>query len=1134
MKTFKFWCLAIFALTLFSACTQKREGKPKVLVFTKTAGFKHGSIPQGVAAIKKLGTENGFAVDTTSQGDQFNEANLSQYASVIFLSTTGNVLDNKQEAAFERYIQAGGSFVGIHAAADTEYDWRWYGKLVGGYFKSHPATQEADFVVKDFNFPATAHFTDSVWHRRDELYNYKLLNPDVNVLVTLDESSYEGGENGDFHPIAWYHEFDGGRAFYTGLGHTDESFSEEPFLKHLLGGIQYAMGENLVLDYKKATTQIPPDGDRFYKTPLVTGVFDEPTEMTILPNLDILVVERKGGVKLYKNGADKIQDAGHLNVYHKTSVPGVNAEEGVMGLQADPNFIDNNWVYVFYSPKDTSVNRLSRFDFRDDKLQMDSEKVILDVWSQRQICCHTGGSIAFGGDGLLYLSTGDNTTPFNEPGVPYVNSGFAPLNDLPGKAQYDARRSSANTNDLRGKILRIKINDDATYTIPEGNLFPEGTAGTRPEIYTMGHRNPYRISVDQKNGHVFWGDVGPDAQKDSLATRGPRGYDEINRATEAGNFGWPLFAGNNTAYRDYDYATGQFGEPFKIDAPINDSANNTGLKELPPAQGAMVWYSYDPSGDFPQIGSGGKNPMAGPVYYADMFPGGSGLPDYYDGKFIAYEWMRGWMMAISFFPNGEFKKMEPFAPNVKVSNLIDMEIGPDGHIYLLEYGSGWFRQNADSGLARLDYEAGNRPPLVGDMTIDHNSGKLPLTVKIAIEAEDREGDALSYSWNLGKAGTVETTEPTLEYTFKEAGEYPISVSVTDPSGESISSVTKMVYAGNSRPTVEIELEGGDRNFFVPGQPIGYKVTVSDPDGENIAPERLYVAVDYLSGMDEASMDMGHQETITELSGEALTRNMDCKACHKKDGASIGPSYLDVSKKYAERADAKSYLSQKIKNGGTGVWGEVMMPAHVDISDKDLNDIVNWILSLGQEANKKTSLPAEGSFIPESVNAGESLVLSATYTDAGAQGVRALTGGTRKVLGSNTLGFGGSIQAQGFSQVNFNNQDLLLIPADTGWFGLTEMALTGITSGYLTAGWMGGIPTDIDFEIRLESPGGQLLGKARLKAQAGDGQNGGAIPFRIKPITDGKPHTLYFLSKASDSEAASSMQAALMAVTFLGK
>ncbi len=681
--------LLLIAIVVISiSCNSKRSDKPRVLVFSKTMGFRHSSIPNGKVAIMKMGAENGFDVDTTENADVFNEDSLKKYATVIFLSTTGDVLDYKQEAAFERYIQAGGGFVGVHAATDTEYDWGWYGRLVGGYFNGHPHQQEARFIIKDKSFGATSFFTDSVWKRKDELYNFKKLSPDIHVVLTIDETSYEGGTNGAFHPMSWYQEFDGGRAFYTELGHTEESYTEVNYLKHLLGGIQYAIGENRVGDYTKVKTQLPPDEDRFTKTQLSQGEFYEPTEMTILPNLDILVIQRRGEIMLYKNDSKKVKQAGFLNVYFKTKESGVNAEEGLLGLAKDPHFDKNNWVYMYYSPADSAVNRLSRFTFTNDTIDISTEKVILEVKSQREICCHTGGSIAFGPDGLLYFSAGDNSTPFDEPGVRYVNSGFGPANDLPGRQQYDARRSSSNTNDLRGKINRIRVKDDGTYEIPDGNLFPKGTPKTRPEIYVMGNRNPYRISIDQKNGFLYWGEVGPDAGNDSLETRGPRGYDEVNQARKAGYFGWPLFVGNNYAYRQFDYATGKSGEPYDPAKPINNSRNNTGLTELPPAQPAFIWYPYAASPDFPQVGTGGRNAMAGPVYYTDMFPKETRLPDYYNNKLIIYDWIRGWVKAVTMLPNGDFDKMEPFFPSLKVNSLIDMEVGPDGKLYLLEYGTG--------------------------------------------------------------------------------------------------------------------------------------------------------------------------------------------------------------------------------------------------------------------------------------------------------------------------------------------------------------------------------------------------------------------------------------------------------------
>lgn len=250
-------CLLV-VLGVFSGCGQSNsasiaekneettaDNSTSVLVFSKTKGFYHKSIPAGIAAIQKLGTENGFQVDTTKDAAKFTES-LKKYKAIIFLSTTGDVLNSSQQTAMENYIKGGGGFVGVHAAADTEYEWPWYNKLVGGYFKSHPNNpnvRKAVINVLNKDHMSTKSLPDK-WERSDEWYNYKDINPALKVLAKLDEKSYEGGENGDNHPIIWYHEYDGGRAFYTGGGHTNESFDDSVFMQHVLGGIRYAMGES--------------------------------------------------------------------------------------------------------------------------------------------------------------------------------------------------------------------------------------------------------------------------------------------------------------------------------------------------------------------------------------------------------------------------------------------------------------------------------------------------------------------------------------------------------------------------------------------------------------------------------------------------------------------------------------------------------------------------------------------------------------------------------------------------------------------------------------------------------------------------------------------------------------------------
>ncbi|REL38075.1 ThuA domain-containing protein [Rhodohalobacter sp. SW132] len=212
-----------------------------ILIFSKTAGFRHSSIETGREALMEWAKENGVSATATENAALFTDENLALFDAVVFLSTTQTVFNDDQRAAFKSYIQNGGGFVGIHSATDTEYEWPWYNELVGAYFSSHPQIQTATLNVENSNHPSMTMLPDE-FERRDEWYNFRDFNHDVNVLMTLNPQSFEGSEHSDMHPIAWYHEFDGGRVFYTGGGHTEESYSEELFMNHLWKGIEYAMG----------------------------------------------------------------------------------------------------------------------------------------------------------------------------------------------------------------------------------------------------------------------------------------------------------------------------------------------------------------------------------------------------------------------------------------------------------------------------------------------------------------------------------------------------------------------------------------------------------------------------------------------------------------------------------------------------------------------------------------------------------------------------------------------------------------------------------------------------------------------------------------------------------------------------
>jgi cytochrome c len=1130
---FRFCSLIICAFTFFLVGCKSRSGTPKLLVFTKTAGFHHASIPVAAEAIMKLGKENNFEVDTTSNANMITEDTLKKYAAVVFLSTTDNnddLLDNYQKNAFQRYIEAGGGFVGIHAATDAGYHWGWYQRLVGATFNGHPEQQQATINVVDKNDPSTKHLPNP-WVRKDEWYNFKNIGKDLHILLSIDEKSYKGGTNGDSHPMAWYHEYDGGRAWYTELGHTDESFRDPNYLKHILGGIEYAMGDNKALDYSKVTTQLAPDENRFTKTQLVEGTFFEPTEMTVLPNLDVLIAQRRGEIMLYKNETKTVKQVGFLNVYWKTlHTPKVNAEEGLLGIQKDPDFAKNHFIYVYYSPADTSVNRLSRFTFENDTIDVKSEKMILEFYEQREICCHTGGSIAFGKDRMLYLSTGDNTTPFNEAGQPFLTNSFAPLDDRPGHEHYDDRRSAANTNDLRGKILRINVSEQGTYSIPENNLFPKGTDKTKPEIYVMGDRNPYRISVDQKNGFLYWGEVGPDANNDSMDTRGPRGYDEINQARKAGFFGWPLFIANNLPYRSYDYNTGKSGPAFDPAKPINNSRNNTGLVELPPAQPAFIWYPYGVSKEFPQVGSGGRTSMAGPVYYTDLYPKETRLPDYYNGKLFIYEWMRGWIKVVTMQPNGDFDNMEPFMLHTKFANPSDMEVGPDGRIYVLEYGSGWFAKNPDAGLARIDYNAGNRPPAITSLNLDKTSGKLPLQITATVKAKDPDGDKISYTWNLGNGEKKETTEPTLTYTYSKAGDYTVTIMAKDDKNASTQSAPVSLYAGNEAPTVSVEIDG-NKSFYFPGTPVKYHVVIDDKDDTAKTKDMndLVVSADYVQ-VKAGRMPQGHQAFNVGMSGRNQMLSLDCKSCHKVDEKSVGPAFTAVSARYQKDPKAIDFLAEKIIHGGSGAWGPVAMAAHPDLKVDDAKQIVAWILSLKEAGKSSKSLPASGSVNATMNKPAQDdgvLFISAAYTDKGGVNIKPLMGSNSVALKNSKLTFDGVKNLNAFNKVRMGGATYLVMPQTTGWFSIDSIDLSGILRASLTMAWQTSPVSGYVFEIHLDSPTGEKIGEFSFAGDASQASKQSEKPkpkfvslsAAIKSVTDGKLHNLYIVSTAKDSKIA---------------
>ncbi|MEU8236323.1 ThuA domain-containing protein [Actinoplanes sp. NPDC048967] len=874
-----------------------------VLVFSKTAAFRHDAIPAGIAAIKQLGADNGFTVDATEDSAAFTDANLAKYRAVVWLSTTGDVLDPGQQAAFERYIQAGGGYVGIHAASDTEYSWPWYGELVGAYFASHPANQQATVKVEDHAHPSTAGLPER-WSRFDEWYNFRS-NPrgDVHVLASLDETSYTPGAGamGADHPTAWCRDYDGGRAWYTGGGHTIESYSDPAFLSHLLGGIRTAAGQ-LDADCGASLT------GSFEKVTLDSNT-SNPMELDIADDGRVFYVERDGRVRIIKPATGTTVTAVDLDVF-------TGNEDGLIGIRLDPDFAANGWIYLYYARNDgVARNLLSRFTVTGDTIDPATEKVVLQVTTQRNTCCHAGGSMTFDNAGNLYLATGDNTNPFE-------SDAFTPIDERAGRQDYDAQRSAGNTNDLRGKVLRIHPEDDGTYTVPAGNLFPAGTAQTRPEIYAMGFRNPFRIGVDPATNTLYVADYGPDASATN-PDRGPEGTVEWNIVPAPGNFGWPYCIGANYAYNDYQFPSGPSGAKFNCAAPVNNSPNNTGLTTLPPAVSATVDYDYGGNPRFPEIGGGGA-PMGGPVYRYDAdLNSARKWPAYYDGKALLGEWNQSKMYTMQVSADGKsLVDINQLLSGMKFIRPMDFEFGPDGAMYMIEWGTGFGGNNDDSGIYRIDYIAGDRAPIAAAAATP-TSGAAPLTVEFSSAgSRDPDGGALTYAWTFGDGETSAEANPT--HTYAVAGDYTAQLTVTNPKGRSaVANVP--VTAGNTAPTVSIEFPP-DGGFFDWGDQVKYTIKVTDPEDGEIDCDRVRLQV--LLGHDEHAHPLeqhtGCTGTVqtTLASGHGAEANVFAvfEATYTDDGGSGGAGPLTgraIERLQPKRKQAEYYTGTGRVPGGVG-------------------------------------------------------------------------------------------------------------------------------------------------------------------------------------------------------------------------
>lgn len=866
----------VFALvlsTLGTAVAQEEPPEPPaeedydVLFFHRTTGFRHESIPAAIAAVEELGAEHGFTVTETQDPTVFTDASLRQYAAVVFFTDGENTLNHAQRTAFERYIHRGGGFVGLHSSTNMDKnDWPWWEDLLGGaFFANHPPTQDATLVIEDGDHPSTLHLPDTLEWSNDEWYNFTA-NPRDNgahVLITVDESTYNGGQMGDDHPISWCNEYDGGRTFYTALGHFAFHYQEEALRQHILGGIEWAAG--VEAGSCGEPREGPPTEASFERVALDDNTAN-PMRMDVTNDGRVIYVELAGTVKVYDPNTQAISQAAQIPVYR-------DQENGLLGITLAQDFDDTGHLFLFYSDPDEDQQHVSRFTFDDmtQTIDLESEVVLLEIPHQRVECCHSSGDLDIGPDGALYISTGDDTNPFG-------SQNFGPFDYRPGRDPWDAARTSGNTADLRGKILRIVPMDEpgdtpglgSTYTVPDDNLFtetndtyhhlfPDGEfdpALGYPEIYVMGLRNPFGIAVDQETGNLWFGDVGPDANPSGGhdPNRGPRGYDSWTQVTEASNYGWPFCYVSHEPYRQWNFATQTAGDWYDCEGgATNDSPRNSGIDQLPPATPRTLWYPYCPftaDPPFPEVPGGnvnggqnygcGRSAFMGDIYNYDHDaeePAEGAFPEIYDGKPFVMEWERDIIATIDVDDDGsyvegsfeEFGFRWRFSDATRIRKPHDMKFGPDGSMYLIEWGDDFNFAgggvNADSGLYRISYVKGGRTP-IARASATPDSGQPDLEVSFSSEGSyDPDDDEITYSWNFGDGATSTEANPT--HTYTETGVFNAQLTVTDETDRSSSS-TVAITVGNTRPDVTIEFpEHGE--VFDWGDEIPFLITIDDPE-----------------------------------------------------------------------------------------------------------------------------------------------------------------------------------------------------------------------------------------------------------------------------------------------------------------
>lgn len=650
----------------------RKPARPEVVIVTATEGAKRDPLAK-LAERRLVAAAKAEKLEpiVVRKGSALTEKLVRRAEAFVFTAGQGTVMRSSVEDALNARVRAGAGIVLVGSAVRLQPRSQDFLTLVGATPGGVDSPKRAEVQFVDKVHPATV-LAPRRWPVTESWVSLEK-NPAgrVHVLGWVDEKSYAPGEKlamGVEHPVTWCRDLGEGRSFTTTMGLTPEVWRSLVFRKQLKGALAYAAG-----------TRTGGCGATIWsnwKRTVIDEDITDGTQIDVGPDGRVYYLERTAShLKIYDPVNDMVMDAGFI-----PSVPGLG--QGLLGLAVDPNFKQNRWLYI-YRHVEGLVAHLSRFTLKENnEIDLLSEKVLLQVTNEG--VDHNGGGLAMQSNGDLFLAIGAND-------MPHFDGQYGSRNPTPGvgaATQTDSERTTQNTMSFLGKVLRIHPEPDGTYTIPKGNMFPPGTPDTLPEIYTMGHRNAFHIKVDDVTGEVLEGDVGPDGREDDPA-RGPMGYDEFNLIKGPANFGWPYCIGPNLPYRDVDSMTGGgTGEFFDCNNLVNRSEG--GIKNLGRASAPWLWYPYGVGKDFPEMSEawaggtdGGRLAVPGPKYRPFE---GSRMPLFFDGSWFVGDWTRNYVKQVVLDDDGDVLRVQRFAPNRNLQGPIDMELGLDGSLYVLEWG----------------------------------------------------------------------------------------------------------------------------------------------------------------------------------------------------------------------------------------------------------------------------------------------------------------------------------------------------------------------------------------------------------------------------------------------------------------